>query len=96
MILSTFAASAKKIMDSNSAMDTDHHTIGEETNSLAIELKELGRLSWPTAATQAYLKGLQWSPDGKKILTAVNGQGLKIIDLPEDLSRMKSNVNGKY
>lgn len=50
-----------------------------------VELKELGRISWSAAEKQPFLKCVQWSPDGTALLTAVNGQGMKVIDLPSDL-----------
>lgn len=51
-----------------------------------IELKELSRISWSEDVyNQNYLKGCLWSPDGHHLLTAVNGQGLKLIEIPEDL-----------
>lgn len=50
-----------------------------------LELKELGRISFSAGDTQPFLKEVQWSPDGNILLTAVNGQGLKLIDLPRDL-----------
>lgn len=50
-----------------------------------LELKELGRVSWTSAEHQPFLKGVQWSLDGNTLLTAVNGQGMKLIDLPRDL-----------
>lgn len=52
-----------------------------------IKLKELGRASWTSdrLVEQSYLRGCAWSPDGKSLLTAINRQGLKIVNLPEDL-----------
>lgn len=52
-----------------------------------VELKELARISWSTCddGNQPYSKGLLWSPDGNLVLTAVNGQGLKLVELPPDL-----------
>lgn len=71
--------------------DIDDVTCAMEKNRLDVELKELSRLSFsPQIDKQPYLKGLQWSPDGNRILIAVNGQGLKIVDIPEDLRDVSS------
>lgn len=58
------------------------------TDSLDVELKELCRISFAPqndVVNQNYLKNLSFSPDGQFIATAVNGQGLKVIQLPRDL-----------
>lgn len=47
---------------------------------------ELSRYSWTGSQTnQRYLKGCHWSPDGTCILTAVNGEGMHVVELPRDL-----------
>lgn len=77
--------------DSRMEMDT---TVDESAQDLLldVELKELGRISWSASEKQPFLKGVQFSPDGNLILTAVNAQGLKLIDLPRDLIEAEQDV----
>lgn len=59
-----------------------------------IELKELSRISWSEDVyNQNYLKGCVWSPDGNHLLTAVNSQGLKLIEIPKDLNDSEEGKN---
>lgn len=69
-------------------MDTD----AEETPTFSVNyfdeksLVELARYSWRgTTRNQRFLKGCLWSPDGTCALTAVNGDGMHVVELPQDL-----------
>lgn len=47
---------------------------------------ELSRYSWTgSQSNQKFLKGCLWSPDGTCILSAVNGDGMHVVELPRDL-----------
>lgn len=64
----------------------------EETPTFSVNyfdeksLVELARYSWRgTTRNQRFLKGCLWSPDGTCALTAVNGDGMHVVELPQDL-----------
>ncbi|XP_053671339.1 telomerase Cajal body protein 1 homolog [Anopheles nili] len=46
---------------------------------------EVARCSWDRPVRQNYLQGCHWSPDGTCVLTAVNNDGMHIVELPNDL-----------
>lgn len=47
---------------------------------------ELARCSWRgSKVNQKFLKGCLWSPDGTCVLTAINGEGMQVFELPRDL-----------
>ena len=46
---------------------------------------EVARCSWDRPVRQNYLQGCRWSPDGTCVLTAVNNDGMHIVELPTDL-----------
>lgn len=47
---------------------------------------ELSRYSWRgSSKRQRFLKGCLWSPDGTCILTAVNCDGMHVVELPTDV-----------
>lgn len=47
---------------------------------------ELARCSWRGSKhNQKFLKGCLWSPDGTCALTAINGEGMQVFELPRDL-----------
>lgn len=53
---------------------------------------EISRHSWGSSTNsniQNYLKGCQWSPDGLCCLTAVNGDGMHIFEIPYDVLESK-------
>lgn len=50
------------------------------------DIVELARCSWRGSThNQKFLKGCLWSPDGTCILTAINGEGMQVFELPRDL-----------
>lgn len=50
------------------------------------QVTELSRYSWRgSSKRQRFLKGCLWSPDGTCILTAVNCDGMHVVELPADL-----------
>lgn len=50
------------------------------------QVTELARYSWRgSSKRQRFLKGCLWSPDGTCILTAVNCDGMHVVELPADL-----------
>lgn len=70
------------------------HAIGatSETPAFSVDyfvnqsLVELGRCAWKgRRSNQRYLKGCLWSPDGTCVLTAVNGDGMHVFELPSNL-----------
>lgn len=54
-------------------------------------LVELSRYSWGTRR-QHYLNGCVWSPDGTCLLTAVNADGMHVVELPRDLYATTNGV----
>uniref|UniRef100_A0A182NWI3 WD repeat-containing protein 79 n=1 Tax=Anopheles dirus TaxID=7168 RepID=A0A182NWI3_9DIPT len=46
---------------------------------------EVARCSWDRPVRQNYLQGCRWSPDGTCVLSAVNNDGMHIVELPADL-----------
>lgn len=50
------------------------------------QITELSRYSWRgSTKRQRFLKGCLWSPDGTCILTAVNCDGMHVVELPADV-----------
>lgn len=53
------------------------------------QVLEISRHSWGSNK-QNYLKGCLWSPDGLCCLTAVNGDGMHIFEIPYDVLESKT------
>ncbi|XP_052869146.1 telomerase Cajal body protein 1 homolog [Anopheles cruzii] len=51
---------------------------------------EVARCSWDRPVRQNYLQGCRWSPDGTCVLTAVNNDGMHIVEMPTDLYRAET------
>lgn len=50
------------------------------------QVTELARYSWRGSSKhQKFLKGCLWSPDGTCVLTTVNGDGMHVVEMPQDL-----------
>lgn len=55
------------------------------------QITELSRYAWRGCSKrQRYLNGCLWSPDGTCILTAVNWDGMHVVDLPADVYENES------
>lgn len=55
------------------------------------DVVELARCSWRGSRNnQKFLKGCLWSPDGTCVLTAINGEGMQVFELPHDLYSTES------
>lgn len=55
------------------------------------QVTELARYAWRgSSKRQRFLKGCMWSPDGTCILTAVNGDGMHVVEMPGDLYTTES------
>ncbi|XP_055380391.1 telomerase Cajal body protein 1 homolog isoform X2 [Condylostylus longicornis] len=65
-----------------------------EPTSENFSLFEIGRAVWKSdSCCQRYLRGCLWSPDGTCVLTAINGEGMQVFELPSDL--YQTNVVSK-
>ncbi|CAD7087348.1 unnamed protein product [Hermetia illucens] len=65
--------------------------VDENTHFDSGKIVELSRMSWSsTREKQQYVRGCLWSPDGTCILTAVNLDGMHVINLATELYSKES------
>lgn len=62
------------------------YSVSEKSYFVNDDVVELARCSWRGSKhNQKFLKGCLWSPDGTCALTAINGEGMQVFELPRDL-----------